>query len=477
MRERERERERESSLNRTCFCLFAAQTTPTRTATPAGQCLSINQRILIFRLCVYSWSRCFVNPSVEESDAEMEWDEMMNNRSEENSRRGNVSWILNKGLLVGKMILIGGFLISLAPVILPSFVVVSAIWFACSVPYGLFLASYDFTDQLMSKILPASSHHSLEYYGTNKNIFVDDYREDDARVDQFGGDIIDMEKEGEPELFLKDKNNASLVEENGYEEGVEDHKPPSKTQQAEEEDEEQVIERVSAILMEKEPIQNVRSDLSEKKDFGDNTKGGPQGDFACVKQNLQLIRDKELVVSPPNEDAREIADESGLDLFDDRQAVGPQCSYTDYRNPEAREIADESGLDLFDDRQAVGPQCSYTDYRNPEGSEQSSYKAYEVTRPTTVDDSKCTGITPENDIQLAAGDAKVLYSEDKIWKQIRAIRTIVGYKASVRGTCIEELKALYVFTGVEPPASFMDPSDLAEVDEKVKFLMTIVGVK
>jgi hypothetical protein len=53
----------------------------------------------------------------------------------------------------------------------------------------------------------------------------------------------------------------------------------------------------------------------------------------------------------------------------------------------------------------------------------------------------------------------------------------VGYKASVRGTCIEELKALYIFTGVEPPASFRDPSDLAEVNDKLKFLMTIVGVK
>uniref|UniRef100_A0A6N2MBP2 Uncharacterized protein n=1 Tax=Salix viminalis TaxID=40686 RepID=A0A6N2MBP2_SALVM len=34
------------------------------------------------------------------------------------------------------------------------------------------------------------------------------------------------------------------------------------------------------------------------------------------------------------------------------------------------------------------------------GSEQSSYKAYEVTLPTTVDGSKCTGITPEKCIHL-----------------------------------------------------------------------------
>ncbi|KAI5554985.1 hypothetical protein BDE02_19G050300 [Populus trichocarpa] len=471
---------------------------------------------------------------MEEPDTEMEWDEMMK-RSEENNRCGNVSWILNKGLSVGKMILVTGFVISSAPVFLLPFVVVSAIGFACSVPYGLFLASYALTEQLMSKLLPASSHISLEYYGTNKNIIVDDYREDDACADQFGGDIIDMGKEGEPKLSvevnsargemifdkendyevpqgfwkdekhpLDDKNNATHVDENGYEEDVEDqdHKPPSKVQQAEEEkpvieqgreaivgasqvmivinegdegsgsnlrkkeeapyelarslavnlsqdhdkdeDKERVIEMVSDVLMEKQPIQDVRG-LLEKKDFGDSTKGGAQGNVAYVKQNLQLIREKELVVTPPNEDAREIADESGLDLFDDKQAVGPQCSYADYRIPE--------------------------------GSEQLSYKAYVVTLPTTVDDSKCTGITSENDIHLAAGNVKVLYSEDKIWKQIRAVRTIVGYKASVRGTCIEELKALYIFTGVEPPASFRDPSDLAEVNDKLKFLMTIVGVK
>jgi hypothetical protein len=89
--------------------------------------------------------------------------------------------------------------------------------------------------------------------------------------------------------------------------------------------------------MEKQPIQDVRG-LLEKKDFGDSTKGGAQGNVAYVKQNLQLIREKELVVTPPNEDAREIADESGLDLFDDKQAVGPQCSYADYRIPEGKLI-------------------------------------------------------------------------------------------------------------------------------------------
>ncbi|KAI7740846.1 hypothetical protein M8C21_005701 [Ambrosia artemisiifolia] len=64
--------------------------------------------------------------------------------------------------------------------------------------------------------------------------------------------------------------------------------------------------------------------------------------------------------------------------------------------------------------------------------------------------------------------------EEKIWEKIAAMRTIVGYKAPTQPTCIGELKALYVFTGVEPPASFDADSDL---DAKLKFLMAIVGVK
>ncbi|KAI3819041.1 hypothetical protein L1987_12863 [Smallanthus sonchifolius] len=94
-------------------------------------------------------------------------------------------------------------------------------------------------------------------------------------------------------------------------------------------------------------------------------------------------------------------------------------------------------------------------------------------------------------------NAKVVYKkmpsregdldDEKIWEKIGAMRTIVGYKAPRQPTCIGELKALYVFTGVEPPASFKgqgegegegeSDSDLDEVNAKLKFLMAIVGVK
>jgi len=68
-------------------------------------------------------------------------------------------------------------------------------------------------------------------------------------------------------------------------------------------------------------------------------------------------------------------------------------------------------------------------------------------------------------------------NEEKIWEQIHAMRTIVGYKVAPQSSCAEELKALYIFTGVEPPASTKDSVDLTDISEKLHFLMSIIGVK
>ncbi|XP_026384726.1 uncharacterized protein LOC113280297 [Papaver somniferum] len=72
---------------------------------------------------------------------------------------------------------------------------------------------------------------------------------------------------------------------------------------------------------------------------------------------------------------------------------------------------------------------------------------------------------------------QVIYSEEKIREKIGALRKIVGYQAVMQTTCIEELKALYIFTGVEPPFAFKDPADLEEINDKLRLLMLIVGVK
>lgn len=57
------------------------------------------------------------------------------------------------------------------------------------------------------------------------------------------------------------------------------------------------------------------------------------------------------------------------------------------------------------------------------------------------------------------------------------MRMIVGYKAAPNTNYIEELKALHLFTGVELPPSIENSSDLIEVNDKLRFLKSIVGVK
>ncbi|CAN4115260.1 unnamed protein product [Withania somnifera] len=73
--------------------------------------------------------------------------------------------------------------------------------------------------------------------------------------------------------------------------------------------------------------------------------------------------------------------------------------------------------------------------------------------------------------------AKEFFSEEKIWEKINAMRTIVGYTAGPQPLLVDELKTLYIFTGVEPPSTFRNPSSLAEVNDKLQFLMSIVGIK
>jgi len=73
---------------------------------------------------------------------------------------------------------------------------------------------------------------------------------------------------------------------------------------------------------------------------------------------------------------------------------------------------------------------------------------------------------------------QVILDEEDIWKQIHGIRKVVGYEGTIQASCAQELKALYIFTGVEPPAFLNENSnDPIEIKEKLHFLMSIVGIK
>lgn len=66
---------------------------------------------------------------------------------------------------------------------------------------------------------------------------------------------------------------------------------------------------------------------------------------------------------------------------------------------------------------------------------------------------------------------------EKIWEEIHAVRKIVGYTEDPHPSYAEEIKTLYVFTGVEPPGSLKDTFDMVKAKEKLEFLKVVVGVK
>ncbi|KAG4983581.1 hypothetical protein JHK87_028330 [Glycine soja] len=84
--------------------------------------------------------------------------------------------------------------------------------------------------------------------------------------------------------------------------------------------------------------------------------------------------------------------------------------------------------------------------------------------------SKCS--SAENHVCPSQELLQVVLGEENIWKKMNVIRKIVGYEGRMQASCSDELKALYMFTGVEPPTC-----SLAEIKEKLHFLMSIPGIK
>ncbi|KAI3778240.1 hypothetical protein L2E82_07389 [Cichorium intybus] len=191
-------------------------------------------------------------------------------------------------------------------------------------------------------------------------------------------------------------------------------------------------------LVAREVVGDTRKEESDPKVMRENMGANDGSEDAIVK-----TKKDHLIHS--NDDAREIGDESGLDLFDERNTG---------MNIEILEGGDEVKENTVDDNVDV---MALPGFRHA---------------PL---DSYHTKVTSKTDRKKPSRED--VLEDEKIWEKIGAMRAIVGYKAPSQPTCIEELKALYVFTGVEPPTTFKGDSDRGEVNAKLKFLMSIVGVK
>ncbi|KAI5326804.1 hypothetical protein L3X38_035878 [Prunus dulcis] len=222
-----------------------------------------------------------------------------------------------------------------------------------------------------------------------------------------------------------------------------------------------------------------RQEMKHANDANSTTVSGhvkPTGDGSVLESKNA---DNNLEAEKPIGEANDVGNtlEAGNEKFEacDEQHRGRQANACDKQGGNnAREIADESGLHLFDEKNVSGQQ--YNSYETSEGhggDEGADFAELPVSH--RAHESTDAVISSGKDVSMHPNG--VLYDEAKIWRQIDAMRRIVGYKATPHATCIEELKALYLFTGVELPASFGDHPDLAQVNDKLRFLMSIIGVK
>ncbi|CAN1217801.1 hypothetical protein LINPERPRIM_LOCUS1131 [Linum perenne] len=381
---------------------------------------------------------------------------------DESACSGKEGWIVEKGLTLGKRLLITGFVVSSAPVVVPPFLVISAIGFACSIPYGLFLATYSFNEFLMPKLFPLPTLSPPQA----EDEFVDVYDDDQEKYRTWS-------REGKS--ILETVDDGLFVKENGHEEDVGGYRDELFIRDE--------IDELETIEEEKEEPEDKGLEVCAVSviiEEGDGVSGGSSSRSSILGPAMEPIEEVSVVVEvlddgDSSDDNEEFAKETtGLleSIRDEGLAVD---GYNDEAGLEEAPLKDEKNISVpVHSREAQVSRDAMTDA--------ASYAAHQPQNGTAgsieaaVQDLEVGGDTKQNGANVA--DSTEVWNkeqEETIWEQINALRAIVGYKGSRQTSFMEELKALYVFTGVA--ASFTDPCDVVEVNGKLRNLKLIVGVK
>ncbi|XVE90530.1 hypothetical protein DITRI_Ditri20bG0085200 [Diplodiscus trichospermus] len=232
----------------------------------------------------------------------------------------------------------------------------------------------------------------------------------------------------------------------------------------------------------KEPVENLGALSKERK-------LGKDAEVLYEKIDVDNIPPEAQLVGPMSEavndgsSTKELTIESAISVeggkVDDENESKVEQNYLKNKKKDNMIFSkedEEQGLDLLEDLSTISQLGSPSESR-PSSSysvQQGTSDSSELPVSTKAQESDDIQTSAENSTDTASNET---LNSENIWEQINALRTIVGYKAARQETCIDELKALYLFTGIEPPASFKDTSDVAEIDSKLRFLKSVVGVK
>ncbi|XP_010070134.2 uncharacterized protein LOC104456927 isoform X1 [Eucalyptus grandis] len=455
-----------------------------------------------------------------------------------------VSCLWNKGVAIGKKVLVTGMVISSAPFVLPPLVVVSALGVAVSIPYGLFFTSYACSEKLMSMLLPTPHEEGIG-----------EEEEEEVEVG-FGGDI-DMEKEEveqtedikeqlemrfesvegneEERTLVRDTyDNRGMVKDLGLEvreimKEDDDIIVESLSKQPREEmqgvlltlevdeNEGNKFDRIGAplevtnvVVLESGGLQNIEEDDLVRETRGlieiFSVEGKPQNPVVEEKMRPEGMHgaademdipieaknngkkgkrkgrkkdkaeEKRIETLPSETDAHKVKQSGNAHPDQDKKVAGPVVKDKKPIGEGSEKMIADHGKEKTSTKLNVGrlKQGTSKVIHNTGNVQENSLGIGEAKIPKSLASS---GLKDGRGISPSFVEDQEIYGEEKLWQQIEAMRKIVGYKAQLQASCIEELKSLYIFTGVEPPDSFKDTSDLVEVNKKLRFLMSVVGVK
>lgn len=373
---------------------------------------------------------------------------------------------------LGKKIVLAGAVVSSAPLVLPSLVALSAFGVAFSVPFGFVFASYACTEKIMSSLLkeptspfkyPVSDHGTLNVESGQSfgvKALGSDYEEDYVReaeeeefgedekkwvemriefVDESDGDI--KEAESSPKYYHGDvnldieKKDVINEEDDGYAEDI-DEKPGK---------------------------QALKSD-----DVGDLLKGIKE-----AEEEISSMEERGEKLPTKMADAVLFAAEVGGEK--DRSAELLERLAAGVAGGAREEFVIKGELGDIEGEVLKRETTGLIEAMKNEGKADAAKHYLELSRAETPRPTNFENLSTRVGASMSkptdVEPAKALAEQENIWEQIQAIRIIIGYQAVPNTSCMEELTALFVFTGVEPPVSAKD------ITEQLRFLKSVIGVK
>lgn len=439
----------------------------------------------------------------------------------------------NKLWRVGKKLTLWGALASALPFLLLSLMCFSALSVAFFVPLGCLVGSFiclrKFYTLLYQKTLVGFKRASVL---ENPEPAISELPSSEVDISDFSAENAENEsmerpfEELQPEEYPLQKNNihgeTSEDEENLHEREIHNGKPHEeeelcdlKPKPHEEEEpcelkphevETQVQSDPHTIPMEKSPGEETqwireneeealeRATQFEEKPLESETQLNMENEEEALESETQL-KPEELLANPIENTSRvetkHKRDEGEVKEEEVSNEIR-EIPFKRSRHEEHEESDSAQSARQFNENNGVG---------NSQTLEIPSYSAEEDIPADSLRDTSFSGSeydaeraneaignsnTPSLEVHVSSDSSNSVsegtFEEDfdrveKIWEEIHAVRKIVGYTQDPHPSYAEEIKALYVFTGVEPPGSLKDTFDMVKAKDKLEFLKVVVGVK